>query len=233
MYRMIAITTCAFALPGLASAATRNYDVGPFEGVSVSAGIKADITLGSARSVIADTGSENAEDLRIVVEGKVLRIERTPRSWFANLFSGTHEGYVVHVVTPALRSLTASSGAKVTVNGNVEGDFSVSASSGSKVNVSSITGGAVKATASSGSDLEIAGRCVSIEAEASSGSDLDAKELQCDSARVHASSGSDLSVSARQRVEGSASSGSDVQVRGKPAQVQLEKSSGADVTVPE
>jgi hypothetical protein len=91
----------------------------------------------------------------------------------------------------------------------------------------------VKATSSSGSDLDIAGSCLSLEAAASSGSDLDADDLKCESVTVQASSGSDVSVAATKRVAGRASSGSDVVVRGRPAQVQVEKSSGADLSVGE
>jgi len=233
MKRIVAITACAVALPGITLAATRTYDIGAFEAVSVAAGVDADITLGPTRSVVAETRSGSFEDLRISVEGGMLRIDRAPHSWFSNWFSSTRISYKVHIVTPALHSLTASSGADVTVKGSLEGDFTVTASSGSDVHVSQVRGGNVKATSSSGSDLDIAGSCLSLEAAASSGSDLDADDLKCESVTVQASSGSDVSVAATKRVAGRASSGSDVVVRGRPAQVQVEKSSGADLSVGE
>jgi hypothetical protein len=231
MKRLLAVTACALALPGVTLAASRTYDTGAFEAVSVAAGVDADITMGSTRSVVGETKSGSFDDLRISVEDKVLRIDRAPRSWFSNWFSWNHQKYKVRVVTPALHSLTASSGADVTVNGNLEGDFTVTASSGSDVEISQLRGGNVKVSSSSGSDIEIAGSCTSLAVEASSGSDVDAEDLRCETVTVQSSSGSDISVAASKRIAGNASSGSDVVVRGRPALVQVEKSSGADVTV--
>ena len=231
MKQTLAITACALALPGLALAATRPYEAGTFDEVSVAAGVDVDITVGPTRSVVAETRSSSFDDLRISVQGRTLRIDRTPRSWFSNWFSWNRTRYQVHVATPALRALTASSGSDVDVKGRLAGDFSVTASSGSDVEVAGIGGGNVKVNSSSGSDVELAGSCIALDAEASSGSDLDAKDLRCENVSLQVSSGSDISVAATKRVSGRASSGSDVVVHGKPALVQVEKSSGADLTV--
>jgi hypothetical protein len=232
MERILVIAACAFALPGAALAATRTYDTGAFDKVAVASGIEADITTGPARSVRAETTAENLDDLRISVKDNVLRIERSSGSWFSGWFERRPD-YKVHVVTPVLRGVDASSGTEVTVRGSMEGDFSVTASSGSEVEVSLVKGGNVKAHSSSGSDLSIAGSCISLEAEASSGSDLDADDLKCENVAVQASSGSDVSVAATKSVKGRASSGSDVRVKGKPPTVQVETSSGANVVVRE
>jgi hypothetical protein len=232
MKRIFAITACILALPGAALAATRAYDTSAFERVSVASGVEADISAGPARSVHAETKADNFDDLQISVKDNVLRIERPPGNWLSSWF-GNRPDYKVHVVTPVLRTLDASSGSDVKVNGNFEGDFSVTASSGSDVDISGIKGGSVKAHASSGSDLDIAGSCVSLEVEASSGSDLDADDLKCENVSLQASSGSDISVAATKSVKGKASSGSDIRVKGKPAVVQVETSSGADVVVKE
>ena len=196
MQRTFAITVCAFALPGAALAATRSYDVGVFEGVAVASGVAVDINRGPTRSVLAETKSSNFDDLKITVKDNVLRIERPASNWFSSWF-GARPDYQVHVVTPSLHSLIASSGSEVTVKGGLEGDFSVTASSGSDVDVAGFKGGKVTAQTSSGSELAIAGSCISLKAEASSGSDLDADDLQCENVSVQASSGSDLSVAPR------------------------------------
>jgi hypothetical protein len=233
----LAIAACALALPGATLAATRRYETGAFERVSVAAGVDADITIGPTRSVMAETGADNFDDLRVSVEGNLLRIDRTPGSWFSGWFSDWFSGgrpqYKVHVVTPTLHSLAASAGADVAVKGGLEGDFSVTASSGSKVDVAPVKAGNVKARSSSGSQIDIAGSCVSLEAEASSGSDMDAEDLRCENVTVRASSGSDISVVATKSVTGYASSGSDVSIRGRPPVMQVGKSSGADVRIGE
>ncbi len=223
-----AIAACLLALPAVALGATKTYDLGGFEGVSVAAGVTADIRLGSPRSIVAETSSANFDDLRITVEGKVLRIDRPRRSWFS--FS-RRPRYQVRIVTPVLGSVAASSGAEVSVKGSLQGDFSLDASSGSDVDVAAVSSGNVKVRTSSGSDVSISGSCGSLDAEASSGSDLKADGLRCESVSIRASSGSDASVVATQSVTGKASSGSDVRIAGAPRLVQVEKSSGADVEV--
>jgi hypothetical protein len=233
MKRMLTIAACAVALPGVTCAATRSYDTAAFESVSIAAGIDVDIIVGSAHGVTAETWLSGFDELRVTVDGNVLRIDRPPHTGFFRWFRWTRPDYKVHIATPALHSLTVSSGADAKISGNLVGDLAVSASSGSDVEVTGIQGGKVTVRASSGSDLTLGGRCASLDAEASSGSDLDADKLMCEDVAVRASSGSDMSVAATQRVTGHASSGSDVLIRGRPALVQVERGSGADVTVRE
>lgn len=228
MKPLIALTACALTWSTTTLAATRPYDTRAFEAVSVAAGITVEVTLGSPRSVVAETRGKGFDDLHISVEDDVLRIARPARSWFS---LGRRADYRVRVVTPVLHSVSASSGSEVTVDGNLQGDLAVEASSGSEVDITKIKGGVLTARSSSGSKIHLAGSCVSLEARASSGSDLDAEDLQCENVAVQASSGSDLSVGATKRITGQVSSGADVKVRGRPDVVQVEKSSGGDVVV--
>jgi len=207
MKRIIATFVFALVLPGAVLAATKTYDTAAFEAISVGSGIDVDIVVGPTRSVVAETTGDDFDDLKVSVEGNELRIGRPSSSWF----SGMRSHYKVRVVTPALRSLDVSSGSDVEARGIAATEFSIEASSGS--------------------DVDIAGTCVSLEANASSGSDLDAEDLKCENVKVRASSGSDVSVHATKQLSGHASSGSDVKVRGKPPIVNLDKSSGADVTI--
>jgi Putative auto-transporter adhesin, head GIN domain len=227
MQHLSGLVTCLVLLPAAAQAATRTYDVGAFESVSAAAGVDVEVSIGTSRSVVAETQADDFDDLRVAVQGKVLKIDRPPRGW--SMFR--RPNYKVRVVTPVLRSLVATSGSDVDVKGAVAGDFTVDTSSGSDVQVSAIQGGSVKARASSGSDLDLAGTCTSLVADATSGSDLDARSLRCETVTVQASSGSDVSVFASRSVSGKATSGSDVQISGAPPTVQVEKSSGADVHV--
>src|SRR5690606_33953225 len=177
MKPLIALTACALTWSTTALAATRPYDTRAFEAVSVAAGITVEVTLGSPRSVVAETRGKDFDDLHISVEGDVLRIARPARSWFS---LGRRADYRVRVVTPILHSVSASSGSEVTVNGNLQGDLAVEASSGSEVDITMIKGGALTARSSSGSEIHLAGSCLSLDAQASSGSDLDAEDLQCE-----------------------------------------------------
>ena len=215
----------ACLLPLAASAATRSYETPGFEAVSVGSGVDVEIILGDKRSVVAESWLGDFSNLRIVVEGNVLKIDRPKWSFFG------WTGYTVRVVTPVLRSIIASAGSDVTAKGATAGDFTIAASSGSDVHLTGIRGGGVRVTASSGSDIALAGTCSSLNVEASSGSDVKASDLRCETVVVRASSGSDLSVSASRSVAGKLSSGSDLTVHGAPASVQVDSSSGADVRV--
>jgi len=226
MIRLPGISACLLLLPLTALAATRTYEVASFEAVSAAAGVDVDITQGPSRSVVAETRTGGFDDLRISVQGNLLKIDRQPRGWFQFM----RPSYTVHVVTPVLRSVTGSSGSDVTVKGAGAEDFAVDASSGSDIHVSGLKAGNVKAHASSGSDLKLAGTCATLQVEASSGSDVDAESLRCETATVHTSSGSDISLYASGSVTGSASSGADVRVGGSPPVVKVETSSGADVS---
>ena len=217
----------ACLLPLAASAATRSYETPGFEAISVTSGVDVEITLAAGRSVVAESRLGDLDGLRIVVEGNVLKIDRPGAIW--PLFGW--RSYTVRVVTPVLRSVLASAGSDVEAKGATEGDFTISASSGSDVHLTGIRGGDVRVNASSGSDIDLAGTCSSLDIEASSGADVKASALRCETVLVRASSGSDLSVSASRSVAGKMSSGSDLTIRGAPASVRVDKSSGADVNV--
>jgi Putative auto-transporter adhesin, head GIN domain len=227
MNRVPILASFLLVLPASAIAATRSYETAAFESVSAAAGVEVQITVGTPRSVVAETQSNDFDDLRIEVRGNVLRIDR-PRGWW--IFS-RRPNYSVRIVTPALRSVTASSGSDVVVKADSLGDFAVNASSGSAVQVTLARAGTIKASASSGSELAISGACTALEVETSSGSEVDAGKLNCETVKVQASSGSEASVFASRSVMGKASSGSDVQIGGAPPVVQVDRSSGADVSL--
>lgn len=223
-----AFAACALTLPAMAPAATRTFDTAAFEAVSVAAGIQAQITPGTRRSVVAETSADHFDDLRIVVKDNVLHIDRPPRSWF---WFRRRPDYQVRVTAPKLRSVNASSGARVTLQGKPDGDLALRTSSGATLEASMGKGGTVQAQASSGSRLQIAGACTSLDVGTSSGAQLDAEDLDCENVVVKASSGSNVSVTARRSIRVAGSSGSNTRVRGKPATVQADKSSGASVVI--
>ena len=229
MTRLLTLAICALTAPGLAlAAASRTYDTAAFDAVSVAAGVQAEITIGPRRSVLARTPADDFDDLRVTVKGNVLHLDRPLRSWF---FFRRHPDYQVQIVMPALRSVAASSGARVTLSNGGSSNLSVTVSSGGMVNASVDKGAAVQAHASSGSRLQIAGSCTSLEAGASTGADLDAQDLDCQDVIVRASSGSNVTVTASRRITVKGSSGSSTRVSGKPASVQIDKSSGARITI--
>ena len=122
MTRLFMIAAIALLLPGMAFAGNKTYTFAPFESVSVSAGISADIKIGTPQSVIAETDSDNFDDLSVSLDGSVLRIGRPPGNWFAF----HHPSYSVHIVVPKLYSLAASSGAWKRHHATAGGSYSCS-----------------------------------------------------------------------------------------------------------
>lgn len=247
MNRNLAIAACLLVLPGAALAATKTYDFGRFEGVAVSAGIKADIKMGSPQSVVAETDGSNFDDLVIGVDGNVLHIGRPPGNWLL----GKHPDYQVHITVLVLHSLAASSSGEARVDGTAEGDFaltasssgkvelpalkagsvSIAASSSGRVRLSALEGGNVTMHASSGGSIDVAGSCASLNVSASSGGDARAGALKCENVTANASSSGAVSAFASKIVQGHASSGGDIKIEGKPPVVQVSESSGGDVSV--
>lgn len=230
MKSIITAAACLLALPATAFAATRTYDTREFSSISVATGISVDVTLGPRHHVVAETDGSDFDRLRIRVEGDVLHIDRPPGIWLR--WFGRQPDYHVRIEAPALRRLSASSGSAVTVKGESPGDdFEVNSSSGSRLDIHITRGRAIRAHGSSGSRLNISGNCSAVRITASSGSRVDAEDLRCKEAEVQASSGSSVTLAATDRVAGSASSGSNVKVRGAPAVVEVKQSSGADVVI--
>lgn len=224
------LAACLLAVPLGAAAASRTYDTRDFSSISVATGITVDVTLGARHHVVAETDGSDFDSLRVRVEGDVLHIDRPPGSWLR--WFGRRPDYRVRVEAPALRRLSASSGSAVTVQGGSPGDdFEVNSSSGSRMDIHITRGRAVRARGSSGSRLHISGNCSAVRITASSGSRVDAEDLRCVDAEVQASSGSSVTLAATGRVAGSASSGSNVKVRGAPAVVEVKQSSGSDVVI--
>jgi hypothetical protein len=192
---------------GAALADEKTYDVSGFDAVSVSAGIKAEITVGADYSVRAESSAEGLDRLEIRVSGSELRIGREHRnfSWRRN------EDVTVYVSLPALSALDVSSGAQGAATSIEADDFAIDASSGGHA--------------------ELAGTCKALNIDVSSGAHVDAEDLQCASARADASSGAHAAIFASESIVADASSGGHVEVYGSPKNVNIDHSSGGSVSV--
>jgi hypothetical protein len=190
-----------------AAAETKSFDLKNFTRVSVSAGTDVEIVVGPEFSVAAEGEQKAVDKLDVKVEGDMLTIGRKPSF---SMFG--HQGLVkVKVTLPILSALLASSGADASA--------------------ANVDAAQFKLKATSGASAKASGLCIGLAIEASSGGDADATELVCEDATAEASSGADVDVFASKSVIAEASSGGDITVHGKPAQVDITKSSGGDVSV--
>lgn len=232
-------TAVGLTLAGAASAESRSFDLKDFDKIDIATGIDAVVTMGDTFAVEADSNSPDALDnLQLTVSDGVLSA-RFEQSFLDFIVSGGLVGMLlangnaitVNITLPAIAGISASSGADVRA-GNLKADnLDIEASSGADVRLVSAILGAVELDASSGSSIDLSGTCETIDASASSGASIDADGLVCATAKTQASSGADINIHATQSLKADASSGGNIEVRGNPAQTDIDSSSGGDVSL--
>lgn len=220
----IALASAA-ALPAFAE--TRTYDVGMFDGVDVSAGIRVIYETGAPVSVSVENKDGDFSDIIVKSDGSELVLKR-PRKlgW-----GGKRTPYTVTLGTRTLTSIEASSGSTVSGSDLSGPNAVVDVSSGASVGITGVAAETIDAEASSGSSIELSGTCSTLTADASSGADLDAGQLTCEHLIADVSSGASIRAHASQHVNADASSGGSVRVSGGASDVTIDKSSGGSVRV--
>lgn len=207
MKRFLIAVSGAAMVAAPAFAEMRSFEFDGFEGVSVAAGIEAEISVGGEYAVRADSSEEGLEQLRIDVDDGVLEIGRK------RMGLGWKRGkeIKVQVSLPALTSLDVSSGANVKASG--------------------VTASAFDLDISSGAHAEVAGTCGALNLDISSGAHLDARTLECASINADASTGAHAEVFASESVNADASTGAAIDVWGEPESVSKDTSTGGSVSV--
>lgn len=214
-----------------ALAAEKTYDFPAFTAVDISSGIDANITVGGAQSVVAESPDQGIIDrMQIRVVGSELKV------WFDwsifDIFSlGADRTVTLKITVPELVQAEASAGSHITVSGMTGGALDLEASSGASLNAAAISGGTVSIETSSGASVAAAGTCTSGSFEASSGASIEAADLLCADASAEVSSGAHANIFASASVKAEASSGAGVTVHGAPPVTDSESSSGGNVTI--
>ncbi|MFW5756228.1 MAG: head GIN domain-containing protein [Tangfeifania sp.] len=210
---------------------TEDRDVRNFDAVKVSAGIDLYISMGNDESVRVVADEDIIEDVKTEVRGATLHVYmKNNNNWF-NIFNwGSSTRRKVYVTARDLIGIDASSGSDVKSENILKGEeLKVDVSSGSDVNLD-VVYKEVTLSSSSGSDARLSGRAKYFTAGSSSGSDINARDLEAQVCKVRASSGADATVTATDELYASASSGADVRYYGNPKVVDINESSGGDVS---
>jgi hypothetical protein len=197
--------------------------VGSFTGVEVSGGIDLFISAGDEAVAVSASKPEYRERIRTEVENGILKIWYDSK-WGVS-FSGT-KNLKAYVSYKTLRSLSASGGSDVNVDGTIStNELALRVSGGSDfkgaVNVSKLT-----VRQSGGSDIRISGNATTLDVDASGGSDFKGYDLVAEVCMLEASGASDIEITANREISARASGASDIHYKGKPA-VKEAKSSGA------
>lgn len=220
------LSACAFAqTAGNGVAREEAREVPDFEGVKVSQGLTAHITVGP--KAVRVSGDENLVSLvrTEVVDGKlVVRLERNAR---VRSTSGLH----VTVSSPQVTSVEASGGSDVEAEATRADTFSAEASGGSDLSVRNVDAQKLRAEASGGSELKLQGRAGRLEVEASGGSQVHGQALSLRELDVDASGGSQVEAHPTERLVAELSGGSTLEVDSAPSQRNVSASGGSEVRI--
>lgn len=210
---------------------TENRNVRDFDAIKVSAGINLYISLGNNESVKVVADDDIIDKLKTEVRGGTLHVYMKDNNWLDNIFNWGHShSSKVYVTARELKSIDASSGSDVKSENTLKGDvLKVEVSSGSDVNLD-VVYKEISLSSSSGSDARLTGKAKYFTANSSSGSDINARNLQAQICKVSVSSGADASVTATGELKANASSGGDIVYYGNPEVVDINESSGGDVS---
>ena len=223
---IITASACNHTKTGNGKVITEKRSTAPFNKISVSQAIKVDVQLGVQTSVIVEADENIISYIETVSsENGKLNIRLKDNVSFNNATMS------VHIITPDITSLTASSAAEIeskTLISNMERiNFKTSSSGQITMQVETPT---VDIDASSGSTIKLSGRAKNIMVEASSGSDADLQTLQAETVKASASSGSTINVFASVSLDAVASSGSNIIHTGGASSVKKKESSGGSVS---
>jgi hypothetical protein len=200
-------------------------DVGDFNGVQVSKGLKAKVTVGP-KSVRISGDEKLVSQVRTeVVDGKlVVRMEK--KSWFG---SSNSKGIQVTISNPQVTSVEASGGASIEAEATSTETFSAEASGGAAVSVRNVDAKKVKVEVSGGAEATLKGRADNVDVEASGGAVVNAQDLSHKSLNVDASGGVVVNANPTDNLNADISGGVVVNVDSAPAQREVSSSGGSTV----
>jgi hypothetical protein len=140
------------------------------------------------------------------------------------------EKLIVHVTTPTITGLEATSGSTISTKKTITGtSIQVKSSSGSEINAI-VEYDKVSTESTSGSNITISGKALTVSTKSSSGSTTDAGDLMANNVVAESTSGSSTEVHAAVTLSAHASSGSSVDYNGNPKKVSKEENSGGSVS---
>ncbi|NTS41163.1 DUF2807 domain-containing protein [Flavisolibacter sp. BT320] len=197
--------------------------IGAFTGVSVSSGIDLYLSSGSEALAISASKAEYRDRIKTEVENGILKIWYDSKSGITISGDKRLKAYVSY---KTLRSLQASGGSDIRVDGSINTDELVLRISGGSDFHGKVEAAKLTVRQSGGSDVRISGKATSLLVDASGGSDFSGYELVAEVCDLEASGASDIEVTASGVVSARASGASDISYKGSPT-VKESKASGA------
>lgn len=203
---------------------TEERKVTGYSGVSVSEGIKVELTLGD-KEFVEVTAGENYID-RVITEVKddVLKIRISGNNW-----NSSNKNILVKVTAKTINTIKASSGASLVTQNLIESSsLKMASSSGANLKVAFKAPNA-SCEASSGANAKLKGSAKNFKVSASSGSGISAMDVKAIKVKAKVSSGANIKIHVEEELEADASSGGSIKYSGSPTIVDVDKSSGGSI----
>ncbi|MEQ1901786.1 MAG: DUF2807 domain-containing protein, partial [Devosia sp.] len=190
-------------------AETRTLDVGSFKGVEIASGIKADISVGGAQSVVAEgLNAGDFDSFRYEVRGEVLYV------WYDwnifQIFDFSAHRMSLTISVPGINSATITSGSNAEIRGVTGDHLKAEVTSGASARIYDAAASSYSLSATSGANLTIDGTCVSATAEATTGASVSAKDLLCADVKAEATTGASVKIAASATFEGESTTGAGI-----------------------
>lgn len=215
-----------FALqPLFSQIKTEQRNVTGFTALSVSEGIKLELTLGEKELVEVSADADFIDQIVTELEGTTL-VVHIKGSFHGNIGK---KNILVKVTAQKMEKVSASSGSSLITMNTIKSSYlKLSSSSGASIEAE-VDANKLSVDVSSGSTTSVKGKADEFKGESSSGASLRGQNLVVKNADVDASSGSSISLQVNGDLHAEASSGASINYSGTPTMVDVEKSSGGSV----
>ena len=201
--------------------------VGAFNGISVSSGVDLFLSSGDEAVAISASKPEYRERVKTEVKDGILKIWYEDKG-FSISINGDRK-LKAYVSYKTLKTLLASSGSDVMVDGTIKSDDLTLKLSGGADFKGVIDASTFTVKQSGGSDVSISGRATNLVIDASGGSDFNGYNLVTEICDIEASGGSDIEITTNKELTAKASGASDIHYKGTPAVKEVKASSASSI----
>lgn len=216
-------SSCVFA-HGRGEVRSESGAVSSFDAIEASGGLEVVVRPGTSPSVQVSADAELLPFIRAEVVNSTLILERKERG-----FLHSTRGVVITVVTPPVKRIEASGGIALDAQSALARDARLALHGGVEAKVTGLDAERLQLDASGGADVRLTGRAQRLELGASGGVDLSSTALTANHVTLDASGGCTLELTATESVQGEASGGVSLVVRGDPPKSRVYTSGGSSV----
>ena len=202
--------------------------VGDFDGVKVSSGIKAELVRGSTTKVEITASGIDIDKVTTEVKNGVLKVG-IDNNWWNSLRNKKRKVEATITYSGDLSQIAAGSGSRIECDHTIQSkSLDIDVSSGASMDVEIEVSDAT-IDISSGASLNLAGEASSTEIDISSGASLSGYDFATDMVDIDGSSGATARIHVVKELVADVSSGASVKYKGNPTKRDIDKGSGGSV----